>query len=114
MQPAEQQRLAVQRVQRRDAGRWDFTAYTVAFAKSAPVTEPTGSPTPTPTPTSPTRDAHPDADLGSCTAAAWSSTSTYVSGNVVSYNGSKWTANQWNYNEVPGGPSGAWNSSRAC
>ena len=30
---------------------WDFTAYTVAFAKSAPVTEPTGSPTPTPTPT---------------------------------------------------------------
>src|ERR1700731_1602369 len=35
---------------------WDFTAYTVAFAKSAPGTEPTSpaSPTPTPTPTSPT------------------------------------------------------------
>ena len=30
---------------------WDFTAYTVAFAKSAPVTEPTPTPTPTPTST---------------------------------------------------------------
>jgi chitinase len=80
---------------------WDFTAYTVAFASSAPVTEP--SPTPTPTPTT-----------GSCTAAAWSSTATYVSGDVVSYNGDQWTANQWNYNEVPGGPSGAWNNDGAC
>ena len=81
---------------------WDFTAYTVAFAKSAPVTEP--SPTPTPTPTPP----------GSCTAAAWSSSATYVSGDVVSYGGDQWTANQWNYDEVPGGPSGAWNNDGAC
>jgi hypothetical protein len=28
--------------------------------------------------------------------------------------GGKWTANQWNYNEVPGGPSGAWNNGGAC
>jgi chitinase len=81
---------------------WDFTAYTVAFANSAPVTEP--SPTPTPTPTQP----------GSCTAAAWSSSATYVSGDVVSYDGDQWTANQWNYDEVPGGPSGAWNNDGAC
>jgi len=36
------------------------------------------------------------------------------SGNVVSYNGSQWTANQWNYDEVPGGASGAWNDDGAC
>jgi chitinase len=47
-------------------------------------------------------------------AAAWSSNKAYVSGDVVSYGGSKWTANQWNYNEVPGGPSGAWNNNGAC
>jgi chitinase len=83
---------------------WDFTAYTVAFANSAPVTQPSPPPTPTPTPTTP----------GSCTAPAWSSSTAYVSGSVVSYNGAQWTANQWNYNEVPGGPSGAWNSNGAC
>jgi chitinase len=82
---------------------WDFTAYTVAFAKSAPVTEPSPSPSPTGTPTP-----------GSCTAAAWSSSATYTSGDVVSYNGDQWTANQWNYNEAPGGPSGAWTSDGAC
>ena len=94
---------------------WDFTAYTVAFAKSAPVTEPT--PTPTPTPTSPTGSPTPTPTPtapGSCTAATWSSSTAYTSGNVVSYNGDQWTANQWNYDEVPGGPSGAWNSDGAC
>jgi chitinase len=87
---------------------WDFTAYTVAFAKSAPVTQPSPTPTPPPTPT-PTPTT-----TGSCPAAAWVSNVAYVSGNVVSYNGHKWTANQWNYNEVPGGPSGAWNDNGAC
>jgi chitinase len=81
---------------------WDFTAYTVAFANSAPVTEPT--PTPTPTPTTP----------GSCTAAPWSPSTTYVSGDVVSYDGDQWTANQWNYDEVPGGSSGAWDNDGSC
>jgi chitinase len=81
---------------------WDFTAYTVAFASSAPVTEPTPTPTPTPPPG------------GSCTAAAWSSSATYVSGDVVSYNGDQWTANQWNDDEVPGGSSGAWTNDGAC
>ncbi len=94
---------------------WDFTAYTVAFAKSAPVTEPSPTPTPTPT-TSPTSSPTPTPTptTGSCTAAAWSSSTAYVAGNVVSYGGDKWTANQWNYNEVPGGPSGAWNNDGAC
>ena len=63
-----------------------------------------GSPTPTPTPT-PTS--------GSC-APAWVNNTAYVSGNEASYNGSNWTASQWNYDEVPGGPSGAWNNDGAC
>ena len=43
---------------------WDFTAYTVAFAKSAPVTEPT--PTPTPTTPTPTPTPTPTTSSGSC------------------------------------------------
>ena len=50
---------------------------------------------------------------GSC-AAAWSSSTAYVSGNEVSYQGEDWTANQWNYDEVPGGASGAWTSDGTC
>ena len=95
---------------------WDFTAYTVAFANSAPVTEPTPTPTGTATPT-PTGTATPTptpTGSGTCTAAAWSSSATYVSGDVVSYGGDQWTANQWNYDEVPGGASGAWNNDGAC
>ena len=39
---------------------------------------------------------------------------TPTSGNEVSYNGDNWTASQWNYDEVPGGPAGAWNNDGAC
>jgi chitinase len=93
---------------------WDFTAYTVAFANSAPVTQPSPPPTSTPPP-SPTPTPTPTPTTpGSCSAPAWSSSTAYVSGNVVSYNGAQWTANQWNYDEVPGGPSGAWTSDGAC
>jgi chitinase len=81
---------------------WDFTAYTVAFANSAPVTPPTPTPTPTPTPP------------GGCTAAPWSASTAYSGGAVVSYSGHQWTASQWNYDEVPGGASGAWNDDGTC
>ncbi len=94
---------------------WDFTAYTVAFAKNTPVTS---TPTPTPTPTTssptPTPTPTPTSSSGGCTAAAWASNKAYVSGDVVSYGGNRWTANQWNYDEVPGGSSGAWNSDGPC
>jgi chitinase len=95
---------------------WDFTAYTVAFANHTSTTAP---PTPTPAPTSssptPTPSASPTPSSGSgCSAAAWVSNQAYVSGNVVSYGGDTWTANQWNYDEVPGGASGAWNNDGAC
>jgi chitinase len=92
---------------------WDFTAYTVAFANN---TSPSPPPTPTPTPTSPTptpSSPTPTPPGGNC-AAAWVSNTAYTSGNVVSYNGDNWTANQWNYDEVPGGPSGAWNNDGSC
>jgi chitinase len=85
---------------------WDFTAYTVAFANSAPVTPPTSPPPTSPPPTG--------GGGGSCTAAAWANNQSYSSGDEVSYNGDQWTANQWNYDEVPGGPSGAWNNDGAC
>jgi chitinase len=81
---------------------WDFTAYTAAFANQAPVNPPPPPPTTTPPPG------------GGCTAAPWASNVAYTSGNQVSYNGDLWTANQWNYDEVPGGSSGAWNNDGAC
>jgi chitinase len=83
---------------------WDFTAFTVAFANH---TSPSPPPTPTPTPTSPSPTPTPSpSPTGSC-AAAWVPNTAYVSGNAASYGGHNWTANQWNYDEVPGGPSGA-------
>jgi hypothetical protein len=78
-------------------------AFTQAFQPFTTGGSGGGTPPPTPTPT----------PTGSC-APAWASNTTYVSGNVVSYNGHNWTANQWNYNEVPGGPSGAWNNNGVC
>jgi chitinase len=84
---------------------WDFTAYTVAFARNAPVPQPG----PSPSPSSPSPSPG-----GGCTAAAWVSSDAYTSGSVVSYNGHEWTANQWNDDEVPGGPSGAWTDDGPC
>ena len=97
---------------------WDFTAYTVAFANSTspsptPTPTPTPPPTATPTPT-PTPTPSPTSTSSGCSAAAWVNDTAYVSGDVVSYNGDQWTANQWNYDEVPGGPSGAWNNDGPC
>jgi chitinase len=105
---------------------WDFSAYTVAFAHHAPVTSPP-TPTPTPTPTAtatatatatsspaPTPSPSPTSGPGGCAAAAWVPDVAYVSGDVVSYGGHEWTANQWNYNEVPGGAAGAWNDDGRC
>ncbi|MGD0555932.1 MAG: glycosyl hydrolase family 18 protein [Streptosporangiaceae bacterium] len=78
--------------------------YTSIFQAFTSGSSGTGTPTPTPTPT-PTG--------GSCDAA-WNDAIAYVSGDEVSYDGDNWTANQWNYNEVPGGASGAWDNDGAC
>jgi chitinase len=94
---------------------WDFTAFTVAFANHTSPSPPP-SPTPTPTPTSPSPTPTPTpspSPTGSC-AAAWVNNTAYVRGNVASHGGHNWTANQWNYDEVPGGPSGAWDDDGPC
>ena len=90
-------------------------AFTQAFQAFTSGGSGGGSPTPSPTPTvtsSPTPTPSPTTG-GSCTAA-WVNNTAYVSGNEVSYDGDNWTANQWNYDEVPGGASGAWNNDGAC
>jgi hypothetical protein len=81
-----------------------FQQFTSGSSNGGGGSSPTPTPTPTPTTSSPS---------GSC-ATAWVNNTAYTSGNEVSYNGDNWTANQWNYDEVPGGSSGAWNSDGAC
>ncbi|KAG8886331.1 hypothetical protein FRB97_004866 [Tulasnella sp. 331] len=52
---------------------------------------------------------------GSCSGVtAWSASATYTAGLDATYNGQLWQANQWNYDEVPGGASGAWNLLGTC
>jgi Glycosyl hydrolases family 18 len=74
---------------------------------------PTPTPTPTPTTSTPTPTPTPTPTSGSC-ASAWVSNVAYTSGNEVSYGGDDWTANQWNYDEAPGGAAGAWTSDGPC
>ena len=109
---------------------WDFTKYSVLFAgatppvstpTATPTTTPTATPsaTPTPTPTgtptsSPTSSPTSAPTSGSCTAAAWSSTTAYTTGQVVSYGGDQWTAKWWTENDIPGGPAGVWTSDGPC
>jgi chitinase len=79
-------------------------------------TQTTASPTPTtasPTPTgaSPT----PTGGTGGCSAAAWVSTTAYVGGQQVSYNGHLWTAKWWTQGDIPGNNSqGVWTDNGAC
>jgi chitinase len=92
---------------------WDFTKYDAEFAGATPPTSaPPTSSSPSASPTS-TSTGTGGGGGGSC-AAAWVSTQSYSAGAQVSYNGHNWTANQWNYNEAPGGASGAWNDNGAC
>jgi chitinase len=83
---------------------WDFTAYTVAFAKGAPVTQPRpppslpppSSPPPSSPPPSSPPPSSPPPSSGNCSAAAWKSNQAYVSGDDVTDSGHEWTASQWN------------------
>lgn len=91
---------------------WDFTKYDAEFAGATPPV--TSSPTATTASPSASPTSTGTGSGGGTCAAAWSSSSSYSAGAEVSYNGHDWTANQWNYNEVPGGASGAWNDDGAC
>ena len=82
---------------------WDFTKIIVQFADATP---PSTTPTPTPTPTSTT---------GVCSGvAAWNSTTAYVGGSEVTYNGSLWQAKWWSEADVPGGAAGVWTLIASC
>ena len=96
---------------------WDFTKYDAEFAGATPPvsSSPSASASASASPTvssSPT--SGPTGGSGGTCAAAWSASTSYSNGAEVSYNGANWTANQWNYNEAPGGSSGAWTSDGAC
>jgi hypothetical protein len=91
-------------------------AFTQAFqAFTSGSTSGGGGPTPPPTTPPPTSapPTSPPPTTGSCDAA-WSNSTAYTSGNEVSYGGHNWTANQWNYDEVPGGAADAWTDDGAC
>jgi chitinase len=85
---------------------WDFTKYTAQFAGATPPQSPpptTASPTPT------------SGGGGSCSAAAWVSTTAYVGGQQVSYNGHLWTAKWWTQGDIPGNNSqGVWTDNGTC
>ncbi|HVV14053.1 carbohydrate-binding protein [Amycolatopsis sp.] len=83
---------------------WDFTKYTAKFAGATPPASGTTTTTTTTT----------TGGGGSCTAAAWSATTAYNGGAVVSYNGHTWTAKWWTYGDTPGGAAGVWTDTAAC
>ncbi|KIK15775.1 carbohydrate-binding module family 5 protein [Pisolithus microcarpus 441] len=71
--------------------------------------------TATVTTTTATTSATASATGTSCTGVpTWSSTIAYVSGDQVTYNGQLWTAKWWTYDDVPGGPAGAWTDAASC
>lgn len=91
---------------------WDFTKFTAQFAGATPPPPPT---TTTATTTAPPTTTTQPGGGGSCSGvAAWSSTTAYNGGSVVTYNGHRWTAKWWTYNDIPGGPAGVWTDDGAC
>lgn len=91
---------------------WDFTKIIVQFAGVAPPPPPTPTPspsTPTPTPTSTPGSG------GTCAGVAqWNSTTAYVGGSKVTFNGSLWQAKWWSEADVPGGAAGVWTLLGSC
>jgi chitinase len=77
---------------------YDFTKYDTQFAQWAPTTLPVAPPPP---------------NAGSC-AGAWSATTVYVGGNIVSYNGHDWTAQYWTEGNTPGSSGSPWTDDGPC
>jgi chitinase len=81
---------------------WDFTKYTTQFAGAAP-------------PVTPPSTAPASQGTGTCSAAAWNSTTAYTGGQQVSYNGHLWTAKWWTQGDIPGNNSqGVWTDNGTC
>ncbi len=49
-----------------------------------------------------------------CTGPAWSATTAYTGGTVVTYGGHTWTAKWWTQGDTPGGAAGVWTDNGAC
>jgi len=82
---------------------WDFTKYTTEFAGA------------TPPQSNPPTGGGGTGTGGSCSAGAWNSSTAYVGGSVVSYNGHKWTAKWWTQGDVPGNNGqGVWTDNGTC
>jgi len=77
---------------------WDFTAFTVQFAKATPTTAPAPP---------------PPINSGHC-VAAWSSTAVYVGADMASFGGHNWTAKWWTQGDTPGGGAGVWTDDGPC
>jgi chitinase len=98
-------------------GAWDFTKIIVQFGGATPPPPPTPTPTTTSTPTPPPTPTPTPTPVtgGNCTGVApWNSTTAYVGGNQVTYNGGLWQAKWWSYNDVPGGAAGVWTFIANC
>ncbi|HZO74934.1 MAG TPA: chitinase [Ktedonobacteraceae bacterium] len=91
---------------------WDFTKIIVQFAGAAPPPPP--PPTPTPSTPTPTPTSTPGSG-GTCAGVApWNSTTAYVGGSKVTFNGSLWQAKWWSEADVPGGAAGVWTLLGSC
>ena len=97
---------------------WDFTKIVVQFGGATPPqttpTPPSGQ-TPTPTQGTTPTSTPTQGSGGACAGvAAWNSSTAYVGGNKVTYNGSLWQAKWWTEADTPGGAAGVWNQLGSC
>jgi chitinase len=91
-------------------GAWDFTKFTAMFGGATPPPPPP----PTTTTAPPTTTGGSGGGGGCSGVAAWSNSTAYTGGSVVSFNGHKWTAKWWTFNDTPGGAAGVWTDNGAC
>ncbi|HEU5226216.1 MAG TPA: chitinase [Ktedonobacteraceae bacterium] len=90
---------------------WDFTKIIVQFAGATP--PPPSTPTPTP-PSTPTPTSTPGTGGACAGIAPWNSTTAYVGGSKVTFNGSLWQAKWWSEADQPGGAAGVWTLLGSC
>ncbi|MFD0330360.1 carbohydrate-binding protein [Streptacidiphilus monticola] len=114
--PAGQQRPDLRRLQQRAAGGLGLHQVQREVRRGHAAGEQQPDPSASATSASPSASASPTGGTGgSCSGvAAWSSTTAYNGGAVVSYNGHKWTAKWWTYGDIPGGAAGVWTDNGAC
>jgi chitinase len=92
-------------------GAWDFTKFTAMFGGATPPPPPP----PTTTTAPPTTTTGGGSGGGGCAGLTpWNGTTAFTGGMSVSFNGHKWTAKWWTFNDTPGGPAGVWVDNGHC